>query len=233
MVKVDEATVAKLKIQGQHFEIMVDSNLAIAFREGKAVDMKDILAVQRVFSDAKKGLEASETGMKLVFGTADPMEVAKTIIQKGELPLTTEYKEKLREQKRKQIVSIIHRNAVDPKTHHPHPVQRIENALQEAKIHVDEFEDVQKQVQEVLKKIRVVLPIKFEIKEIAVKIPPDYTGKVYGIFASFGKKLKEEWLNDGSLAVVIEIPGGLEEEFYDKLNAVCHGNTETKVLNTR
>jgi len=233
MVNVDEAIVAKLKTHGHNFEILVDCNQAIAFREGKDIDIKSVLAVQHIFSDAKKGLEASEGAMKEVFGTNDTLEVAKLIVQKGDIPLTTEYKEKLREQKRKQIVSIIHMNAVDPKTHHPHPILRIENAMAEAKVHVDEFQDVQRQVQDVLKKIRIVLPIKFEIKEIAVKIPPEFTGKVYSIFASFGKKLREDWQNDGSLSVVLEMPGGLEEEFYDKINAVCHGNAETKVLNTR
>ena len=34
---------------------------------------------------------------------------------------------------------MIHRNAVDPKTGLPHPPQRIESAMEEAKIHVDEI----------------------------------------------------------------------------------------------
>jgi len=233
MVTVDSAQIVKLKSHGNIFEILVDLNLALEIKQGKDIDMSTVVAVPNVFSDARKGDEASPNAMKQAFGTDDALEVAKIIIQKGELPLTTEYKQQLREQKLKQIVNLIHRNAVDPQTHLPHPPQRIENALNEAKFHVNEFEDVQRQMQEVLKKIRPILPIKFEIKEIAVKIPPDYAAKSYPIIQQFGKKLREDWQTDGSYIAVVEIPGGLEEDFHNKLNALCHGNVETKILKTR
>jgi ribosome maturation protein SDO1 len=171
--------------------------------------------------------------MKQLFGTDEPTEVAKVILDKGDLPLTAEYKNQLREKKRKQIINIIHRNGVDPQTHLPHPRDRISNAMDEAKVHVDEFKPVQKQMQDVLKRIRVILPIKFEVKEIAVKIPPEYAAKSYSVVDSFGKILRDEWQTDGSWVVVIELPAGLEEDFYDKLNGLCHGNIESKVLKIR
>lgn len=230
MVTVDEASIVKLKTHGQNFEILVDCNAAIALKNGQLVDIQNVLAVQKVFSDAKKGLEASENLMKQIFRTGNPLEVAKIIIQKGDIPFTTEYREKLRETKKKQIINIIHRNAVDPKTHLPHPPSRIENALNEAKFHIDEFQDVHRQVDEALKKIRLILPIKVEMKEIAVKIPPEYAAKSYSIITKFGKKLREEWQTDGSYIAVIEIPGGLEEDFHDQINSLCHGDVETKIL---
>ena len=74
---------------------------------------------------------------------------------------------------------------------------------------------------------------KFEVKEIQLKIPAEYAPKSYNILNNFGKRLKEGWLNDGSLSVVIELPGGLEQERYEKLNSLCHGNVESKVIATR
>ncbi len=230
MVNVDQAIIARLKAQGHNFEILVDCSNALALREGKDLDMHDVLAAMQVFSDARKGLVASETAMKQLFGTSDPREVAKQIIQKGEIQLTQEYREKLREEKRKQIISIIHRNGVDPKTHLPHPPQRIENAFIEAKFHVDEFRPVQEQVQEALKKLRPILPIKFEVKEIAIKISPEYAPKCYSTVKTFGTILREEWQSSGNWIAVVELPGGLENDLYDKLNKICHGNVESKVL---
>ena len=230
MVTVDQAIIARLKAQGQNFEILVDCANALALREGKSTDMHDVLAAMRIFSDAKKGLEASETAMKQIFGTNDVDDVAKTIIHKGEIQLTQDYREKLREEKRKQIIAIIHRNGVDPKTHLPHPPQRIENAFTEAKFHVDEFKSVHEQVQEALKKLRPILPIKFEVKEIAIKIGPEYAPKCYSTVKSFGTILREEWQSSGYWVVVVELPGGMESDFYDKLNKICHGNLESKVL---
>ena len=230
MVTVDEAIIARLKMQGQNFEILVDCGNALALREGGSVEMRDILAVERIFSDAKKGLEASENAMKQIFGTSDAREVAKDIIQKGEIQLTQQYRENIREEKRKQVINIIHRNGVDPKTHFPHPPQRIENAFIEAKVHIDEFKPVQEQVQEALKKLRPILPIKFEVKEIAIKIPPEFAPKCYSTVKSFATILREEWQTDGNWVAVIELPGGMETDFYDKLNKICHGNLDSKVL---
>lgn len=233
MTSVDQANIIRLKVQGKNFEILADNNKALAFKSGAAVDIRDVLAVQRVFTDSRKGTMVSPNDLKNIFKTDDPLEVAKIIIQKGDVPLTKEYREEMIEQKRKQIINLIHRNAVDPKTHIPHPPQRIEAALKEAKFHVDALKDVPRQVEEALKAIRPILPIKFEIKEIAAKIPAQYAAKSYPILNSFGKKIREDWQTDGSLVVVVEIPGGLEEEFHNKLNALCHGEVETKILNIK
>jgi len=230
MVTVDQAVIARLKTHNQSFEILVDCSNALALKEGRNVDMHEVLAAMKVFSDAKKGMEASETAMRQIFGTSEADEVAKQIIQKGEIQLTQEYREKLRDEKKRQIINIIHRNGVDPKTHLPHPPQRIENAFEEAKFHVDEFRPVQEQVQEALKKLRPILPIRFETKEIAIKIPPDYAPKCYSTVKQFGTMLREEWQTTGHWIAVVELPGGMESDFYDRLNKICHGNLESKVL---
>tara|TARA_Y100000310_G_C20700789_1_gene829675 strand:+ start:785 stop:1489 length:705 start_codon:yes stop_codon:yes gene_type:complete len=233
MVTVDDAVIAKLKTHGQNFEVLVDCNNAIAVRENKQVDMKDVLAAMKIFSDAKKGLEASETAMKQIFETTEPEEIAKQIIKKGDIQLTAEYRNNLKENKRKQIINIIHRNGVDPKTHAPHPVNRIENALEEAKFHVDEFTSVQEQVQDALKKLKPIIPIRFEVKELQVKIGPEYAAKAYATVKRYGTILKEEWQNNGYYVAVLEMPGGLESEFYEKINEVCHGEAEANVLKTK
>ena len=233
MVRVDEAVIARLKMQGQNFEVLVDCSNALALREGKDVSMKDVLAASKIYSDGKKGLEASQHTLQSLFGTTDAEEVAKQIIKKGEVHLTQEYRNQLKEIKRKQIISIIHTNGVDPKTHFPHPVTRIENAFEEAKFHVDEFLPVEEQVKEAIKKLHAILPIKFEVKEIQVKINPQYAAKAYSTVKKFGTILKENWLNDGYFVAVLEMPGGMEQEFYDKLNGICHGEVEVNVLKTR
>ena len=230
MVNVDDAVIARLKAQGHSFEILVDCANALALKEGKSVDMHDVLAAMQIFSDAHKGLVASEHAMKQIFNTIEVSEVANQIIHKGEIQLTQEYRESLREEKRKQIIAIIHRNGVDPKTHLPHPPQRIENAFVEAKFHVDEFKPVQLQVQDALKVLRPILPIKFETKEIAIKITPEYAPKCYSTIKQFSTILREEWQTNGNWVAVIELPGGMESDLYDKLNKICHGNVESKIL---
>lgn len=233
MVDVDKAVIARLNSQGEQFELLVDCDAAIAVRDGKDVDLHDLLAAQKVFSDAHKGFEASETAVKQLFGTTDIKEVSRRIIQKGELQLTQEYREKLREQKYRRIVNLLHTNGVDPRTHNPHPVQRIENAIAETKVHIDEFRPAESQLQDILKKLRVILPIKFETKEVEVKISPTHAGRTYGAIKGFGTILKEEWQSNGYWRGVVEIPGGLEADFYSKLNDLTHGEAEINVLKTK
>lgn len=108
-------------------------------------------------------------------------------------------------------------------------MSRIEHALAEAKAHIDPFLSAEEQMGKIVKQIQPVLPIRFELKEVTIKIPPEYAAKAYGSIKGFGRMLKEEWLNDGSWLGIIEIPGGMEEELYDQLNKATHGNNQTSV----
>ncbi|WP_048149316.1 ribosome assembly factor SBDS [Palaeococcus ferrophilus] len=229
-ISVDKAVIARLKTHGETFEVLVDPYLARDFKEGKDVPMEEILATPYVFKDAHKGDKASEHEMEKVFGTSDPYEVAKVILRKGEVQLTAQQRREMLEEKRRQIAVIIHRNGVDPRTGYPHPPERILKAMDEAGVHVDLFKDAEAQVPNVLKAIRRILPIKIETKVIAVKIPSEYTGRAFGEVRHFGTIKKEEWASDGSWMFLIEIPGGLENEFYEKLNALTKGTVVTKLV---
>ncbi len=224
---------ARFKFAGETFEVVVNADRAVEFRNGAGIDLKEILLAERIFSDAGKGMAASEASMKNAFGTADVREVAVQILKRGEIQLTAEYRQKLREEKKRRIIEIIHRNGVDPRTNLPHPPLRIENAMAEAKVSVDEHRRAEDQVQDILKKIRAVLPVKFEIREIAVRIPAEYAAKCYSILKNHGTIIKDEWQNDGSLISLVEMPAGLQQGFYDALNSATHGNAETKIVRTR
>jgi len=45
-----------------------------------------------------------------------------------------------------------------------------------------------------------------------------------------GTIVKDEWGDDGSWRAVVEIPAGMQAEFFDMLNKKTHGNIETKIL---
>ncbi len=232
MIAVDKAVIARLKTHGETFEVMVDCDNALIVKQGKNVDMKDVLASEKIFSDVKKGVFASERAMQEVFGTANPIKVAKIIMQKGEVQITAEHRSRVAEEKQKQIMHYIQRNAVDPKTKLPHPMKRIELAFEEAKIRIDDRKDALEQAQEIIKKLQRVLPIRIERRHVSVRIPPQYAGKVHGAVRGFGKILSEEWRNDGSWNATLEMPGGMYVELIDKLNALTHGAVEIETLKT-
>lgn len=230
MVTLEDAVIARLEYYGEHFEILVDPDLASDFKRGEKIEVENILAVEEIFKDARRGDKASEEAMMKAFDTTDPLEAAVTIIKKGQVQLTAQQRKEMQEEKRKKIIAKITRESINPQTKLPHPARRIEIAMEEAKIHIDPFKSVDEQVNLVLKAIRTKIPIRFEKVKVAIKIPGDFTGKVYGTIPEFGKTVKEEWQTDGSWIAVVELPGGLQENFDRKLNELTHGQVETKLL---
>ncbi len=226
----DEMVTARLEKGGETFEILVQPGAVEKIRAGEEVDLVENLAVDAIFRDVKKGLRASEDKMKELFGTIDPVKVAEIIIKTGEVHLSTEQRRALQELKRKRIVSYIAANAVNPQTGTPHPPQRIELALEEAKVHIDPIKPVEDQVARVLEVLRPMLPISMEKVKLAVKLPASQAGKAYGEIRSHGTIVREEWQVDGSWIGVVEIPAGLQGEFLDRLNDRTHGNVETKIV---
>ncbi len=228
MVTLEDAVIARYEKGGSHFEVLVDPDMAMAFKEGTGDAIE--LASEEIFKDSKKGDRASAEHLLKTFDTDDPIEIAKIIILKGDIQLTTDQRRKMTETKRKQVVTVISRNAINPQTRAPHPPTRIELAMEEAKVHIDPFKTVDEQVNIVLKALKPLIPIRFEKIKIAVKIPPEYAGSAYGDLHRFGKLIKEDWLKDGSWAGLFEIPAGMQPDFYDLLNKRTHGNAITKMV---
>lgn len=229
MVKLEDAVIARLEKSGERFEILVDPSLAMKLKKGEQVDFNNLMAVETVFKDAHKGTEQSPDALNKAFATAKIEEVAKKIILQGEVQLTTEQRKELKEKKFREIIALIARNAMNPQTNAPHPAQRIENAVNEAGIHVDPMKPAEEQLEKIVKELKRIIPISFEKIRLAVKVPAQYSGKAYAVLKSYSVQ-KEEWQNDGSLIVLLEIPAGVKIELLNELNHITHGDVETKIL---
>ncbi len=230
MVRVEDAIVARYESKGHKLEILIDPKVIDLVKEGKVNNVVDYMVIDQVFKDARKGDKVGDEVLKEVFGTTDINEVAKTIILKGQVQLTTDQRRKMLEEKKKQIVAEIAKNAINPQTNAPHPPQRIEKAIEEAKVHIDPMKSVEEQIPIVLKAIKVILPIRIEKIKVEIKVSSDGYGKIYQDIVKSGTLLKEQWLNDGSWVATVEIPAGIQTEFFDMLNKKTHGNVETKFV---
>jgi len=230
LISLDKAVIARLQKEEDHFEILVDPKTAEQLIEGKEVDILSSLAIDTVFKDSKKGTHAPQESLQKHFGTDDVEMIAKEIILRGEIQLTTEQRHEMQEQKRKRVIGVIVKNAMDPKTKAPHPRQRIELAMDEAGVHIDPFKPVDQQVKIAVDALRPIVPISMEQVRISVKISPQYIGKAYGIARNYGVLEREDWQSDGSWIGIVKIPAGMQTDFYDKLNDVTKGNVETRIL---
>lgn len=222
-------TIARLKIKNKTFEILVDCDKAIEFRKGKLKKdaIRDILSVETIFTDHKKGLRASISDLEKTFNTQDIYEIAEKILIQGELQLPQQYREKEREMKLKQVIDFLSKNCIDPRTNLPYTASSIETILKEVGAKIDENRDVVEQAMEIIKQIETKFPIKIATKRIKIIVPPEHTGKVYSFLQKF-KREKEEWLNDGSFSCIIDLPAGMQIEFYEKLNNMTKGSVITE-----
>ncbi|MFP4170586.1 MAG: ribosome assembly factor SBDS [Methanomassiliicoccales archaeon] len=230
MVSIEDSVIARMDSHGESFEVLIDPQAARELREGKEVDLSQNLAVEEIFRDAKKGDRSSEEKMEEVFGTNEVLEVAKEIVLKGEVQLTTEQRRQMQEEKKRRIVAEIARNAINPQSGTPHPPQRIEMAMDEAKVHIDPFKSVDAQISHVLDKLKPLIPIRFETSQVAVKLSGEDYGRCYEILTDSGKVVKEEWQPTGDWIGVVEVPAGMRDEFISQLNNRTHGAVETKLL---
>lgn len=216
---------ARIKIKGKQFEILVDLDSALKFRKTGQGSIQNILAVSTIFSDIKKGMHASSAELKAAFNSDNIEVIAEEIIRHGEIQLPAEYRREEREVKHKQIVDFLARNCIDPRSGMPHTPTRIETALHEVHINVDD-RPVQEQIPAIIKELQKLLPLRIETKRLSIKIPAAFTGHAYSLLKEF--KEKEEWLDDGSLLCIVSLPAGMQSEFYDKLNKITHGSSITQ-----
>lgn len=219
-------TIARIERKGITFEILVDPDKALKYRLGEKVPVSKIIVYEEVYKDAKKGTRASEEEIRKAFGTTDFMKIAETILREGVVQVTAEQRRRLIEDKRRQIIEFISKNAIDPRTNMPHPPQRIELAMEEVGVAIDPFQDAKEQAMKVIEKLRPVLPLKIGVMKLKIRLPGDVVGKAYGLVRTMGKITREEWKKDGSWVSVVEVPTGLHLDLIDRLNKLAGGRVE-------
>ena len=134
------------------------------------------------------------------------------------------------EDKRRQVIDYISRQAVDPKTNLPHPPMRIENAMEQIRYPIDPYKSVEEQAKDIIKLLRPILPLKVEQVKVAIHIPSQYASRAYGTIKTFGAIKHEEWRSDGSWYGEMEMPAGAYASFLNKLGDVTKGSGEAKII---
>ncbi|TAJ43667.1 ribosome assembly factor SBDS [Methanofollis fontis] len=230
MIPLERAVIARLESHGERFEIGVEPDLAMRIRQGEEIPIEDAVAAESVFESFSHGERASDEALLKVFGTTEFETVARRILSKGEIHLTSDQRRRMIEEKRRKVITFISRNAVNPQTKLPHPPQRIEMAMEEARVNIDPFKHVDELVKDTVKALRPILPIRFEELRLAVRIPADHAPRAYGEMQSAATVEREEWQSDGSWICVCRIPAGIQSEFYAVVNRLSRGEGEVKVL---
>jgi ribosome maturation protein SDO1 len=232
MISLEDAVTARLESHGARFEVLIDPDAALEIKRDEFDgELAEVIAAEDVFEDASRGDRPAETDLEDVFDTTEPLAIIPEVIKRGEIQITADQRREMQEQKRKQLINTIARNAVNPQMDDaPHPPERIERALEEAGFRIDPMEPVSEQVDEALEDLRPVIPIRFDEVTIAVQLPADYAGSGQAEVRQYGELEREEWQSDGSWVGVVTFPAGLQNDFYDMVNELTSGEAETRVI---
>jgi len=217
-------TVARIKKTGKNFEIIVDMDNALKFKKGilKSIEAES----ERIFSDSKRGLAASNSDLMAAFGTNDTNTIVQKIVKDGEVLVTQEHRDEERDKKVKQVVDLIVKSSTD-QNGRPYTPEKIQSALEQAHVNIKNV-PAENQIKEIILELSKIIPIKMETKTFEVTIPAIYTGNAYGIVSPY--KIEERWLNNGDLNVTVECSGAMVLSFFDKLNSVTHGSAITREI---
>ncbi|HVP82277.1 MAG TPA: ribosome assembly factor SBDS [Nitrososphaeraceae archaeon] len=222
----NKSTIVRLVIDNDKFEILVKPDPALDYKLGKKIDLSNILISDEIYADANKGTRIADEKLIRNFKTTDSIEIAKKILEQGEVNLTTDQRRRMVEEKKKQIIQYINRNFVDPKTHLPHPPLRIQNAMEEVRLTIDPFKKPEDQTKKIIESLRKILPLKSENLQLLVTIPPQFSAPSYNVLKNIGELKDEKWLQDGSLRVIVEINAGIKGTFVERMNSVTKGSAQ-------
>ena len=119
------------------------------------ISLNDIFPTYDIFKNVKKADRADDEQLTLAFETIEGNRLAAIFLLQGDFAWTQEQRQKWVEKKKKQIITILARNCINPQSKKPHPPKRIEKAMEEAKVSIDLNRSAEEQVETILKKLNL------------------------------------------------------------------------------
>jgi len=176
-----------------------------------------------IFKNVQKGERANKEELKAAFNSDEFLECFQVIVEKGEIQTTSDERKEKIDKKKREIVNYIHKYYVDPKNNTPHPVTRIELALEELKVKVDPEASTSKQVQDVIKRLPEIMAIKKVEMVGNLFVPHKFLGQAQGIIHKYGTVSRENYTNEGCEMEISFVPGDYDVLMSD-LNKITSGS---------
>ena len=216
-----DRVIARLRIKDKNYEIFVDCDKAMEIRQGKSQDAQSALMVDKVFKDIKKGEVAGN--LEKQFGTDDINKIALEIIRKGEVQVSTAYREKQLTLLKNRIIDSVASMAIDMNTNLPIPRQRIEIAMQQVHHNFDINKPEKEEEAAVLEQLKKILPIRMGEFSYRLTVPLQYSNEVM-VYLKRLASIKSNTRNDDALLVTFSVKAGSESELLNKIKSATHGN---------
>lgn len=214
----DPFQIVRHKIDKQQFEVLVKPETVQKYRDGK-LGLSNVLFSDVIFKNHSKAEKAKEAELVSAFGTSNVEDCIKVILEKGEFQLTTAERKSKMDAKRLEIINYIHKYYIDPKLKTPHPITRIESALDSLKFRIEADVPAERQVQDIIKKMVEIIPLKKSEVEGMLQIPHAHLGIATGIVHKWCTVQRENYNSTGCVYTVSLVPGDYDAFIADMTNA--------------
>lgn len=225
-----EQQIVKFKADKQNFEVACKPGAVLKYRQGKLGSLDNVILTDVVFKNFSKADRAKNTELIAAFGTDNMMECIKQIVERGEFQLSAGERKEKQVQKKNEIVTYIHKYYIDPRSKLPHPVARIESALEELKVNIDPDAPADRQALEFVKKLLGKLPLKRSEMGATLTIPHQYVAQCASLLRARVSISKENYTTNGCSYVVSMAPGDYDKLLAD-LNKITKGDFQLNVGN--
>eukprot|EP00741_Cyanophora_paradoxa_P023860 tig00021680_g23047.t1 len=188
------------------FTIVCKPGMALKYKDGK-LGFGNLLVSDAVYKNYQKGETYTDEELKGAFGTSNLEEVAKQILEKGELKLSAaEQKEKI-EKVKKEIISHLHKHFLDVRSNAPLPERRLEEAFEQLKIKVDPDTPFREQLTQVVKAINPTMAIAERKIEGTLVVPSKFVSQAKTIVAKHAAVGASEFSEAGLTMELSVLPG--------------------------
>jgi len=220
--------IVRLKKGKGHFEVMVKPGTVMQYRKGE-LGYDNVVVLEEIFKNQTKAEKASASDLVAGFETDNLRQCIEIVLQKGDVQLTAAERKAKVDNKRRKIVHYIHKYYVNPQSKLPHPVARIENALEEMRYRVDGDTPTERQIQDVLKRLSEFIPItKMEIIG-RLSVPHKHMGQVPSVLRKYNiNASSERWGDEGCVMEISLVPGDYDA-FLGDMNNTFSGEYQFEV----
>jgi ribosome maturation protein SDO1 len=181
-VRLTNVAVVRMNQGGKRFEIACYRNKVVNYRQGLEQDLSEVLQTERIFTNVSKGQFAKAKDLQKAFGTKDEDEIAKLILNKGQLQVSDKERSQQLEKTTAQIADWVSKNCVhadsttsstDNNNNRPFTIPQIRHAMQHANFSVHPTKPLKRQYLECVKLLQSIIPIQRAKMELALYFPKE------------------------------------------------------------
>jgi len=121
----------RMKVKRKRFEIACYPNKVNEYRKGIEKDLDEVLQSEQVYTNASRGIIASEKELLVAFDTTDHEIACEHILTHGEVQISKRERKAEMEKTFKEIASIITEKCINKESRRPFPQAVIEESMRE------------------------------------------------------------------------------------------------------